>query len=108
MIPEILRISNTGFTPQLLAVGATVQLNNSVFNYTIAEVFDEIGQPVSSFSYYNNPFSNGCDVVCTPCAPSQFQLLIHLQTDMTANLVFPTNTIDLTVRPSDHLMLNCL
>ncbi|KAJ7927813.1 hypothetical protein B0H13DRAFT_2312220 [Mycena leptocephala] len=85
MMPEILRSSNTGFTPQLMAVGATVQLNNSVFNYTIAEVFDEDGQPVSSFSYYNNPFSNGCDV-----------------TDMTANLVFPTNTIDLTVS------VNCL
>ncbi|KAJ6449465.1 hypothetical protein C8R45DRAFT_1114671 [Mycena sanguinolenta] len=67
MIPAILQHPSDGFTPQILNVGDVIRLNNSVFNYTIAEVYDadalENGQPVSSFSYFNNPFSDGCDVI---------------------------------------------
>ncbi|KAJ7682906.1 hypothetical protein B0H17DRAFT_51598 [Mycena rosella] len=64
MLPELLQHPTNGFTPQILAVGDVIQLNNSVFNYTIMEAFDALdnSQPVSSFSYYNNPFSDGCDV----------------------------------------------
>lgn len=42
-------------------------LNGSTFNYTIVDAFDGVDStPVSSFSYYNNPFSDGCDVVRIP------------------------------------------
>ncbi|KAJ6449895.1 hypothetical protein C8R45DRAFT_1084119 [Mycena sanguinolenta] len=67
MIPAILQHQSDGFTPQILNVGDVIRLNNSVFNYTIAEAYDadalENDQPVSSFSYFNNPFSDGCDVI---------------------------------------------
>ncbi|KAJ6564034.1 hypothetical protein B0H19DRAFT_1067633 [Mycena capillaripes] len=62
MVPQILQHQTAGFTPQILAVEDTIQLNNSVFNFTITEAFDTNAQPVSSFSYYNNPFSSGCDI----------------------------------------------
>ncbi|KAJ7453863.1 hypothetical protein FB451DRAFT_1280933 [Mycena latifolia] len=64
MIPAILQHPMGGFTPQIMTVGDTVQLNNSIFNFTIVEAFGDLykEQPVSSFSYFNNPFSDGCDV----------------------------------------------
>ncbi|KAJ6572743.1 hypothetical protein DFH09DRAFT_1460676 [Mycena vulgaris] len=60
----ILPSPRTDFTPQILKVGDTFQLNNSVVNFTITAAFDAVNQthPVPSFSYYNNPFSDGCDV----------------------------------------------
>ncbi|KAJ7808480.1 hypothetical protein B0H14DRAFT_3881464 [Mycena olivaceomarginata] len=50
--------------PALLTVGDVIKLNGSLFEYTIVDAFDGIDEtkPVSSFSYYNNPFSDGCDV----------------------------------------------
>ncbi|KAJ7927696.1 hypothetical protein B0H13DRAFT_2553583, partial [Mycena leptocephala] len=64
MVPKILQHSPSAFTPQILTVGDTIQLNNSVFSFTIVEAFDMVSaQPVPSFSYYNNPFSSGCDVI---------------------------------------------
>ncbi|KAJ7731253.1 hypothetical protein B0H16DRAFT_1893412, partial [Mycena metata] len=64
MIPEIWQHPTGDFTPQFLTVGDRIQLNNSIFNFTITEAFDEDDNtlPVSSFSYYNNPLSEGCDV----------------------------------------------
>jgi hypothetical protein len=80
MIPGILQHPADGFTPQILNVGDVIRLNNSVFNYTIAEAYDadtlENGQPVSSFSYFNNPLSDGCDVVRVHYLLSLFQLLM--------------------------------
>ncbi|KAJ7661837.1 hypothetical protein B0H17DRAFT_1144482 [Mycena rosella] len=73
LIPEILQHPTGGFSPQILTVGDTIQLNNYVFNFTkylsvpylMTAAFNELDntQPVSSFSYYNNPFSDGCDIV---------------------------------------------
>ncbi|KAJ6599783.1 hypothetical protein DFH09DRAFT_1271417 [Mycena vulgaris] len=64
MIPGILQHSTDGFTPQILTVGDGIQLNNFAFKFIIAEAFDKVDSthPVSSFSYYNNKFSDGCDV----------------------------------------------
>ncbi|KAJ7825696.1 hypothetical protein B0H13DRAFT_2374830 [Mycena leptocephala] len=64
MIPEIWQHPTGDFTPQFLTVGDRIQLNNSIFIFTITEAFDEDDNtlPVSSFSYYNNPLSEGCDV----------------------------------------------
>ncbi|KAJ6550809.1 hypothetical protein DFH09DRAFT_1366582 [Mycena vulgaris] len=64
MIPEMLQHPTGGFTPQILTVGDTFNLNNSMFDWTITAAFDQLNnsQPVPSFSYYNNPFSDGCDV----------------------------------------------
>ncbi|KAJ6564032.1 hypothetical protein B0H19DRAFT_1258545 [Mycena capillaripes] len=82
MVPQILQHPTAGFTPQILTVGDTVRLNNSVFNFTVTEAFDTNAQPVSSFSYYNNPFSSGCDI-----------------TNMTANLIYlDAASVDLTVQ----------
>ncbi|KAJ7661856.1 hypothetical protein B0H17DRAFT_1258368 [Mycena rosella] len=65
LIPDILQHPAGDFSPQILTVGDIIQLNNSVFNFTMTAAFNELDntQPVSSFSYYNNPFSDGCDVV---------------------------------------------
>ncbi|KAJ7272380.1 hypothetical protein C8J57DRAFT_1318657 [Mycena rebaudengoi] len=60
-IPEILQHSTDSFAPHTLTVGDMIQLNNSAFKFTVKEVLDNSRQ-VSSFSYYNNPFSDGCDV----------------------------------------------
>ncbi|KAJ7629323.1 hypothetical protein B0H17DRAFT_1284978 [Mycena rosella] len=68
LIPEILQHPAGSFSPQILTVGDTIQLNNSVYNFTMMAAFNELDnftQPVSSFSYYNNPISDGCDVVRT-------------------------------------------
>ncbi|KAJ7257524.1 hypothetical protein B0H12DRAFT_1070435 [Mycena haematopus] len=64
IVPSFLRAPTETFSPQTLHVGDTFQLNNSVFSYTIVNTFDAVenGKLVSSFPYYNNPFSNGCDV----------------------------------------------
>ncbi|KAJ7649401.1 hypothetical protein DFH06DRAFT_1475795 [Mycena polygramma] len=64
IIPPFLRASDATFAPQTLHVGDTFRLNNSLFSYTIVSAFDAVDnrKPVSSFPYYNNPFSNNCDV----------------------------------------------
>ncbi|KAJ6488420.1 hypothetical protein DFH09DRAFT_1209554 [Mycena vulgaris] len=63
----MLQHSTGGFTPQILTVGDTFNLNNSLFNWTITAAFNDVNttQSVQTFSYYNNPFSHGCDVVST-------------------------------------------
>ncbi|KAJ6572520.1 hypothetical protein DFH09DRAFT_1153060 [Mycena vulgaris] len=88
MIPAILQNPTDGFAPQILRVGDTVQLNNSVFKFTVAEAFNVFDktQPVSSFSYYNNPFSDGCDI-----------------TNMTANYAIAGSSLDLTVAVNCHI-----
>ncbi|KAJ7660681.1 hypothetical protein DFH06DRAFT_1400031, partial [Mycena polygramma] len=64
MIPSFLRGPTAGFAPQTLHVGDSFRLNNSLFSYKIVNAFDaeDNRRPVSSFPYYNNPFSNNCDV----------------------------------------------
>ncbi|KAJ7836786.1 hypothetical protein B0H14DRAFT_2793072 [Mycena olivaceomarginata] len=63
MIPSFLHTPTATFSPQTLHVGDIFQLNNSIFSYTIMRAFDAVDnrKPVSSFPYYNNPFSS-CDV----------------------------------------------
>ncbi|KAJ7311658.1 hypothetical protein DFH08DRAFT_449057 [Mycena albidolilacea] len=65
LVPSVLQQSANSFTPQLLTVGDVIKLNGSLFEYTIVDAFDGLDEtkPVSSFSYYNNPLSEGCDVV---------------------------------------------
>ncbi|KAJ7764272.1 hypothetical protein B0H16DRAFT_1883540 [Mycena metata] len=60
LIPDILESPTGNFAPQILNVGDMVRLNNSIFSFTITDAFDT--QRISSFSYYNNPFSDNCDV----------------------------------------------
>ncbi|KAJ7162410.1 hypothetical protein C8R46DRAFT_1104520 [Mycena filopes] len=62
LVPGLLQSPEVTFTPHVLSVGDTITANNSMINYTIAEAWDDSGQ-VASFSYYNNPFSDGCDIV---------------------------------------------
>ncbi|KAJ7655533.1 hypothetical protein B0H17DRAFT_1146370 [Mycena rosella] len=80
LIPEILQHPTGAFSPQILTVGDTIQLNNSIFKFIITAAFNELDntQPVSSFSYYNNPFSGGCDVVRTDfsCGISEANVLL--------------------------------
>ncbi|KAF7336502.1 hypothetical protein MSAN_02304900 [Mycena sanguinolenta] len=61
IVPSVLQNPTDSFTPQLLSVGETIALDNSIFNYTISQAFDGVN-PVSAFPYYNNPFSDSCDV----------------------------------------------
>jgi hypothetical protein len=65
IIPSFLHAPTATFAPVNLNIGQTFRLNNSIFTYTIASAFDAVdnGKPVFSFPYYNNPFSNSCDVV---------------------------------------------
>ncbi|KAK7065117.1 hypothetical protein R3P38DRAFT_2493225 [Favolaschia claudopus] len=64
LVPSALRQSTNHFSPQHLDVGQSFRLNNSALSYTIGSAFDSVenGRPVTSFPYYNNPFSEGCDV----------------------------------------------
>ncbi|KAF8144743.1 hypothetical protein K438DRAFT_1873218 [Mycena galopus ATCC 62051] len=64
ILPSILQNPTGDFAPQLLTVGDVFILNNSIFNYTISEAFNspDLATPISSFSYYNNPLSDNCDV----------------------------------------------
>ncbi|KAF8144749.1 hypothetical protein K438DRAFT_1873234 [Mycena galopus ATCC 62051] len=64
ILPSILQNPAGDFAPQLLTVGDVLILNNSIFNYTISEAFDgnDMTTPIFSFSYYNNPLSDNCDV----------------------------------------------
>ncbi|KAJ6505771.1 hypothetical protein C8R47DRAFT_1243665 [Mycena vitilis] len=63
ILPSFLH-APTDFAPQTLHVGDTFRLNNSLFSYTIVSAFDAVdnGKPVSSFPYFNSPFSESCDV----------------------------------------------
>jgi hypothetical protein len=65
LVPSVFQPSANSFTPQLLTVGDIIKLNGSLFNCTIVGAFDGLDEakPVSSFSYYNNPLSENCDVV---------------------------------------------
>jgi hypothetical protein len=69
LVPSVFQPSDAdSFTPQLLTVGDIIRLNGSLLDYTTVAAFDGLDEtkPVSSFSYYNNPFSDGCDVVRVP------------------------------------------
>ncbi|KAJ7798971.1 hypothetical protein B0H14DRAFT_2617461 [Mycena olivaceomarginata] len=64
-IPSILRTPTASFTPQVLAVRDVIFLNGSIFNCTIVKAFNGLEQnatSVTSFLYYNNPFSD-CNIV---------------------------------------------
>ncbi|KAJ7342802.1 hypothetical protein DFH08DRAFT_938173 [Mycena albidolilacea] len=64
LVPSVFQPSANSFTPQLLTVGDIIKLNGSLLEYTVVDAFDSLDEtkPVSSFSYYNNPLSEGCDV----------------------------------------------
>ncbi|KAF7343558.1 hypothetical protein MSAN_01976300 [Mycena sanguinolenta] len=64
LVPSVLQNPTDSFTPQLLNVGETIVLHDSIFNYTISQAFDGVdtSKPVSTFPYFNNPLSDGCDV----------------------------------------------
>lgn len=66
IVPPFLRPPAATFSPQTLHVGDKFRLKGTVFSYTIVSAFDAVDNqtPVSSFPYYNNPFHDGCDVVC--------------------------------------------
>ncbi|KAJ7623861.1 hypothetical protein DFH06DRAFT_1340184 [Mycena polygramma] len=64
IIPSFLRAPTADFSPQTLHVGDIFRLNDSLFSYTIVSAFDAANtrKQVTSFPYYNNPFSVNCDV----------------------------------------------
>ncbi|KAJ7872264.1 hypothetical protein B0H14DRAFT_2570276 [Mycena olivaceomarginata] len=64
-LPSLLQVPAVSFTPQILTVGDTIRLNGSSLDFIIASAFDLRDEtvPVSTFSYSNNPFSDGCDVI---------------------------------------------
>ncbi|KAJ6474140.1 hypothetical protein C8R45DRAFT_1217323 [Mycena sanguinolenta] len=61
---NIVQDPTDSFTPQLLHIGDMIMLDDHIFNYTIAQAFDGVDtkKPLSSFLYYNNPFSKSCNV----------------------------------------------
>ncbi|KAJ7162835.1 hypothetical protein C8R46DRAFT_1221640 [Mycena filopes] len=62
LVPAVLQSPEDVFPPHVLTIGDNFFVNNSVFNFTIISAQDENSAPVSTFSYYNNPFSDGCDI----------------------------------------------
>ncbi|KAK6971706.1 hypothetical protein R3P38DRAFT_3495983 [Favolaschia claudopus] len=95
-LPSVLRPPIGSFAPQILTVGDTLTLNNSVFNFTITGAFDRANEdiPVSTFAYFNHPFSDGCDVsnmslyyVADSFAANPINIL-QLSAEITCN--FPT------------------
>ncbi|KAF7343567.1 hypothetical protein MSAN_01977200 [Mycena sanguinolenta] len=86
LVPSVLHNPTDSFTPQLLSVGETIVLDDNIFNYTIAQAFDGVdtSKPVSTFPYYNNPLSDGCDV-----ANITVQLHMQLVEDIAYPVWFP-------------------
>jgi hypothetical protein len=79
LVPSVFQPSMNNFTPQLLTVGDVIKLNGSLFEYTIVDAFNGLDEdePVSSFLYSNNPFSDGCEVVRMTCSELRsFRFLI--------------------------------
>ncbi|KAJ7205905.1 hypothetical protein C8J57DRAFT_1258662 [Mycena rebaudengoi] len=72
LLTALLAIANNSFTPQVLTVGDSFRLNNSEIVFTITEAFNRNNHllPVSCFSYFNNPFSDGCYVSQLSITPS--------------------------------------
>ncbi|KAJ7801697.1 hypothetical protein B0H14DRAFT_3884955 [Mycena olivaceomarginata] len=102
LIPKILQHPTDSFTPQILTIGDTIKLNRSLFEYTIFGAFDRSDKPTqrpSAFSYYNNPFSDGCDIVTTDYRLSHSLLLIHVQVRMSADITLDSEDqqVQLTV-----------
>ncbi|KAJ7174819.1 hypothetical protein C8R46DRAFT_1252916 [Mycena filopes] len=62
LAPGMLQSPADSFEPHVLTVGDTLAANNSLFNLTIIGAWDVDSSPVASFSYYNNPLSDGCDI----------------------------------------------
>ncbi|KAF7340517.1 hypothetical protein MSAN_02123200 [Mycena sanguinolenta] len=81
LIPSVLQSPADSFTSQLLSVGDTLVLDDCIFNYTITQAFNDANQskPVSAFSYYNNPLSQGCDST---------NITVHLQLNKMPELGF--------------------
>ncbi|KAJ6456291.1 hypothetical protein C8R47DRAFT_1328761 [Mycena vitilis] len=80
LIPPFLRAPAATFTPQTLHVGDTFRINNSLFSYTIVSAFDgaDSNTPILSFPYFNNPFSDGCDVlhITAGVSPHEFGMFV--------------------------------
>ncbi|KAJ6474925.1 hypothetical protein C8R45DRAFT_935459 [Mycena sanguinolenta] len=78
LVPSILQNPTDNFTPQQLNIGDMILLDDYIFNYTISQAFDGVdpSKPVSSFSYYNNPLSDGCDSLFIPQANTTVQALL--------------------------------
>jgi hypothetical protein len=70
LVPSILQESSYSgsFSPQTLSTGQSIRPNGSIYSYNIVGAYNgfDTSQPVSSFSYYNNPLSDSCDVVSRP------------------------------------------
>jgi hypothetical protein len=68
LVPSILQESSYSgsFSPQTLSTGQIIRPNGSIFSYNITGAYNgfNTSQPVTSFSYYNNPLS--CDIVSLP------------------------------------------
>ncbi|KAJ7893935.1 hypothetical protein B0H14DRAFT_829372 [Mycena olivaceomarginata] len=66
LVPSILQESSYSgsFSPQTLAPGQTIRPNGSIYSYDITGAYNgfDTSQPVSTFSYYNNPLSDSCDI----------------------------------------------
>ncbi|KAK6984862.1 hypothetical protein R3P38DRAFT_340512 [Favolaschia claudopus] len=65
-LPSFLQIPKVSFTPQVLPVGSTIALNGSMFSFKILDAVNSNSnenEPVSTFAYSNNPFSDVCDVI---------------------------------------------
>ncbi|KAJ6600330.1 hypothetical protein DFH09DRAFT_1271217 [Mycena vulgaris] len=104
MLPEMLQHPTGDFTPQIPAVGDTFNLNNFFINWAISAACDERNktQPVQTFSYYNNLFSDGCDVDyhCrgtprTPCHPLYLDFGEKFDLEITAAAL----SSEVTLRP---------
>ncbi|KAJ7831361.1 hypothetical protein B0H13DRAFT_2679343 [Mycena leptocephala] len=66
LVPSILQESSYSgsFSPQTLTTGHIMRPNGSIYSYLITGAYDgfDTSHPVSSFSYYNNPLSDSCDI----------------------------------------------
>ncbi|KAJ7364545.1 hypothetical protein DFH08DRAFT_274470 [Mycena albidolilacea] len=92
LVPRLLQSPETTFSPQLLTVGETLVANNSVFNFTIVEAWDENLHLVPSFPYYNNPFSDGCDIENMTFS-SVYKNLENLQADPYSQITFSVDVL---------------
>ncbi|KAJ7174903.1 hypothetical protein C8R46DRAFT_1081998 [Mycena filopes] len=94
LVPGLLKSPDITFSPRILTVGETIRANNSMFDFTIVGAWDENLFPVASFSYYNNPFSEGCDVVniTWTYTPSPDPRVGKIDTSLTFDVIclFPT------------------
>ncbi|KAJ7927930.1 hypothetical protein B0H13DRAFT_2312108 [Mycena leptocephala] len=106
LVPSILQESSYSglFSPQTLTSGQIIRPNGSIYSYLIAGAYNgfDTSQPVTSFSYYNNPLSDSCDITnMTIHAKEEIQASVQITCWTPTVYVLSVDVVNLVVPPTN-------